>query len=103
YAGDAFEDTYGCLAPVAARAGAVVRGAAAPLNPAFGDAPCEHETVHPVRIVDHVAADAPVSFARINHHPAALVDADVRDQGLPFVDRKKQQVPAPPLHTARTP
>ena len=58
------------------------------------DAPGEHESLHQIRIGQAGPPNAAVPLARLDHHAAAFVEADVRDQRLARVGREEQQVAA---------
>jgi hypothetical protein len=59
--------------------------------------PGKHEAFCPEFVVEIISTHPPVPFACINHDPAALVDADVRDQRSPGIVREEHQIT--PLQT----
>jgi hypothetical protein len=54
----------------------------------------EHEPFDPIRVVQTASADSPMSLARLDHHPGAFVNPDVRDQRSSRVTRKEHEVPS---------
>jgi hypothetical protein len=81
--------------PVARTAGFGTRKIVAGVVPSrdvVGDASREHERRGPIRIVQIVASNSTVSFARVDHRAVAFVDADVGHDRLPCAGREKHQV-----------
>ena len=52
----------------------------------------EHEAVCPVLIVQVVTPDARVPLARVDHHPCAFIDTDMRDERLAGIRGEEQQI-----------
>ena len=95
--GDSFQNPDGCRPRLVRRTGAIPGPSRTPVGAVLDvvrDTPREHEALRPERIVEIIAPDAAMTAARVDHHAAPLVEADVGDEGLSRIGREKQQVAA---------
>src|SRR5688572_29568172 len=60
--------------------------------PVRSDATREHESVSPVGTIQTVTPNSPIAFARLDRRAIALVQADMRDDRLARVGRKKEEI-----------
>src|SRR5918993_395966 len=87
--GDVLEHTLRNLPSVAASRRLFPRETNGPRVIAVSHPAGKHEAVDPVAIVQAVAPNPSVSFARLDHEPGAFVDPDVRHERSSRVVRKE--------------